>query len=374
MKRTPSSARRIARSVLIAVWPTYWPTSEARSTSTRWPFSSSPIAPYISASSRATVVLPVPGLPRKTRCWLVATSGRSCSFRRACTCRNASRACTCSLTVSRPTRPSSSACSSGSGRGGVARGPRPSRSSSSGPAVRLQLVAELACGAAEVLDRIRRHESLPTRIQRSSSARWSAATCCSSRATRSSSGLCVPVHASRRSVELGWLRLVGASPRSCRQRSWLCPGRRGSFSVSSAAASASSACSTSSIERVRVEPLDPLLQLAGCLRRRGASARRAGRSARERGRGRRRAGGGTWRPGYPARSRVAPSRAARGGRARHGSPPRRSRRPDPGSSPDCRRAGASSARAGTGRASSAASRRGSRGSGSRRRRRPRRER
>ena len=28
MKRTPSSARRIARSVLIAVWPTYWPTSD----------------------------------------------------------------------------------------------------------------------------------------------------------------------------------------------------------------------------------------------------------------------------------------------------------------------------------------------------------
>ena len=28
MKSTPSSARRIARSVLIAVWPTYWPTSD----------------------------------------------------------------------------------------------------------------------------------------------------------------------------------------------------------------------------------------------------------------------------------------------------------------------------------------------------------
>src|SRR5918993_3721301 len=137
MNRTPSSARLIARSVLIAVWPMYWPTSEARSTSTRWPFSSSPIAPYISASSRATVVLPVPGLPLNTRCWLVATSGRSCSFRRACTWRKARSPCTCSFTLSSPTSPSSSACSTGSGRGGAVREPpKPSRSSSSGPAVR----------------------------------------------------------------------------------------------------------------------------------------------------------------------------------------------------------------------------------------------
>src|SRR5215208_814009 len=117
-KRTPSSARRITRSVLIAVRPTYWPTSPARSTSTRWPRRSSPIERYISASSRATVVLPVPGFPRKTRCCVVATSDRPVSFRRACTRRNATSARTCSFTVSRPGRESSSASSSSSGRGG----------------------------------------------------------------------------------------------------------------------------------------------------------------------------------------------------------------------------------------------------------------
>src|SRR5712691_10200335 len=112
MKRTPSSARWIARSVLIAVAPTYWPTSPARSTSTRWPRLSRPIARYISASRRAIVVLPVPGLPRKTRCCEVATSGSPCSARRACTWRNATSARTCSFTVSRPTSASSSAWSS----------------------------------------------------------------------------------------------------------------------------------------------------------------------------------------------------------------------------------------------------------------------
>ena len=245
MKRTPSSARRIARSVLIAVWPTYWPTSEARSTSTRWPFSRRPIAPYISASSRATVVLPVPGLPRKTRCWLVATSGRPCSFRRACTWRNASSACTCSLTVSRPTRPSSSACSSGSGRGGVARGPRPSSSSSSGPAVRLSWSPSWRAaprrfsigfgGTSRVYPRSafferpleRGHLLLQQRDALLERGRYR------------NDGL----DAYRR---LRSRRRRSPPPRSWPQRSWLWPGRRGSFSASSAADSASSACSTSS--------------------------------------------------------------------------------------------------------------------------------
>ena len=62
MNSTPSSARRIARSVFNAVMPTYWPTSAARSTSTRCPRRKSPIARYISASNRATVVFPVPGI------------------------------------------------------------------------------------------------------------------------------------------------------------------------------------------------------------------------------------------------------------------------------------------------------------------------
>ena len=129
MKSTPPSARRIARSVLIAVMPTYSPTRPARSTSTRWPRSSSPIARYMCASSRATVVLPVPGLPRKTRCCEVATSGSPCSRRRPCTCRNATSARTCSFTDSSPTRESSSACSSSSVRVSSAGGrPRSRRS------------------------------------------------------------------------------------------------------------------------------------------------------------------------------------------------------------------------------------------------------
>src|SRR5579884_1540313 len=129
-KSTPSSARRTTRSVLIAVSPTYWPTSPARSTSTRWPRRSSPIERYICASRRATVVLPVPGLPRKTRCCVVATSGSPASFRRACTRRNATSARTCSLTDSRPGSESSSAISSSSGRSGSGRRSA-SRSSSS---------------------------------------------------------------------------------------------------------------------------------------------------------------------------------------------------------------------------------------------------
>src|SRR5436189_3855425 len=129
MKRTPPSARRTARSVLIAVIPTYSPTRPERSTSTRWPRSSSPIARYMCASSRATVVLPVPGLPRKTRCCEVATSGNPCSRRRPCTCRNATNARTCSFTDSSPTSESSSACSSSSVRVSSAGG-RPRSSGS----------------------------------------------------------------------------------------------------------------------------------------------------------------------------------------------------------------------------------------------------
>src|SRR5437764_5910156 len=106
----------------MAVVPTYWPTRPARSTSTRWPRRSRPIARYISARRRATVVFPVPGLPRKPRCCEVATSGSPCSSRRAWTWRNATRARTCSLTVSRPTSESSSSWSSASVRAGVSVG------------------------------------------------------------------------------------------------------------------------------------------------------------------------------------------------------------------------------------------------------------
>src|SRR3954471_439895 len=129
-KSTPSSALRMTRSVLTAVSPTYWPTSPARSTSTRCPFRSKPIERYICASRRATVVLPAPGLPRKTRCCVVATSGRPASLRFACTRRNATSARTCSFTDSSPGSESSSSSSSSSGRAGSWRRSA-SRSSSS---------------------------------------------------------------------------------------------------------------------------------------------------------------------------------------------------------------------------------------------------
>src|SRR3954471_6811866 len=136
MKRTPSIAFRITRSVLMAVSPTYWPTSPARSTSTSCPRLSRPIERYICASRRATVVLPVPGLPRKTRCWVVATSGSPASLRRACTRRKATSARTCSFTDSSPGRASSSASSSSSGRGGSCFLRSTSKSSSSPICVR----------------------------------------------------------------------------------------------------------------------------------------------------------------------------------------------------------------------------------------------
>ena len=49
--------------VFIAVWPTYSATRPPRSVSTRWPFFRMPRARNILAKSRATVVLPGPGLP-----------------------------------------------------------------------------------------------------------------------------------------------------------------------------------------------------------------------------------------------------------------------------------------------------------------------
>src|SRR6059058_4435467 len=118
MKSTPSSARRMTRSVLSAVVPTYCPTRPDRSTSTRWPRFNRPIARYIWARRRATVVLPVPGSPRKTRCCDVATSGSPCFSGSAWTWRNATSARTCSLTVSRPVSASSSAWSAASDSAG----------------------------------------------------------------------------------------------------------------------------------------------------------------------------------------------------------------------------------------------------------------
>ena len=65
--------------VFRAVWPTYPATSPERSTSMSCPLLNTPIAAYSPPTSRATVVLPVPGLPRNTMCRLIGGTGRSFS-------------------------------------------------------------------------------------------------------------------------------------------------------------------------------------------------------------------------------------------------------------------------------------------------------
>ena len=73
-------------------------------------------------SRRATVVLPVPGLPVKTRWRLCSSTGRSRSLRSFSTrVRSATRR-TSRLTLTMPTRASSSASSSSSGSGGSCGG------------------------------------------------------------------------------------------------------------------------------------------------------------------------------------------------------------------------------------------------------------
>ncbi|CAM5644988.1 hypothetical protein STENM36S_09331 [Streptomyces tendae] len=67
MNSTPPCARWNASWVRIAVEPMCSPTRSTRDTSTRWPLSSTPSEARISPYSRATVVLPVPGEPVKTR-------------------------------------------------------------------------------------------------------------------------------------------------------------------------------------------------------------------------------------------------------------------------------------------------------------------
>src|SRR5579859_1015884 len=68
MNSTPPMARLITSLVLGAVWPIYCPTRSSRVTATRWPRRTKPRRCRISAMRRATVVLPVPGLPVKDIC------------------------------------------------------------------------------------------------------------------------------------------------------------------------------------------------------------------------------------------------------------------------------------------------------------------
>mmetsp|Transcript_82870 Transcript_82870/g.248278 ORF Transcript_82870/g.248278 Transcript_82870/m.248278 type:complete len:208 (-) Transcript_82870:614-1237(-) len=78
----PPSAPSTTCFVLIAVWPAYPATSCARSTSTKWPRRRMRSTLNIWATMRATVVLPVPGLPRKSMCSVESAGmGRPASLR-----------------------------------------------------------------------------------------------------------------------------------------------------------------------------------------------------------------------------------------------------------------------------------------------------
>ena len=67
-----------------AVWPTYCPTRSARATSTSWPPDRAPMAFKYRETMRATVVLPVPGLPVKIMCMEGESAFRPRSFRSCC--------------------------------------------------------------------------------------------------------------------------------------------------------------------------------------------------------------------------------------------------------------------------------------------------
>ena len=109
MNSTPPSAESTSLLVLIAVEPRCSPTRSARCASTTLGRTSSPSAAKIRPRIRATVVLPVPGGPVKTKClaggWLV----RPCASRSRATRSCAVISCTWRLTGSRPISASSSA-------------------------------------------------------------------------------------------------------------------------------------------------------------------------------------------------------------------------------------------------------------------------
>mmetsp|Transcript_1733 Transcript_1733/g.4265 ORF Transcript_1733/g.4265 Transcript_1733/m.4265 type:complete len:220 (-) Transcript_1733:1160-1819(-) len=106
--RMPPSASLTRLVTLIAVCPTYPATSEARSASTRCPEDSRPSSASSAAMMRATVVLPVPGLPEKIMCREPELSAGSPAFLRW----SSNSSCACSertkrLTSASPTMASS---------------------------------------------------------------------------------------------------------------------------------------------------------------------------------------------------------------------------------------------------------------------------
>mmetsp|Transcript_38978 Transcript_38978/g.116327 ORF Transcript_38978/g.116327 Transcript_38978/m.116327 type:complete len:259 (+) Transcript_38978:1358-2134(+) len=108
MKSTPPSARLTASEVSCAVSPWCAPIRSLRVTSISWPFLSTPSDLKSRATSRATVVLPVPGLPRKSMCSVRASLTPS-SERRRCTTAAFCNERSISLTASSPITRSNSA-------------------------------------------------------------------------------------------------------------------------------------------------------------------------------------------------------------------------------------------------------------------------
>ena len=95
MNSTPPSARSKTAVVLMAVPPMTWATRSARDTSTMCPVGSMPSSARMFPYSRATVVLPVPGGPAKTRCRLIGGAGMPSWARRWVSLPRLTRVLTC---------------------------------------------------------------------------------------------------------------------------------------------------------------------------------------------------------------------------------------------------------------------------------------
>src|SRR5215211_42845 len=114
MKSTPPYAFFSTSLVFGAVWPTYWPTRSSRVTETRWPRSMYSSRWRIAAMRRATVALPVPGLPVKHMCSEGRSDASPCSARRRSTTSSAAISRIRDFTGASPTSSRSSSSSTAS--------------------------------------------------------------------------------------------------------------------------------------------------------------------------------------------------------------------------------------------------------------------
>mmetsp|Transcript_5905 Transcript_5905/g.16101 ORF Transcript_5905/g.16101 Transcript_5905/m.16101 type:complete len:217 (+) Transcript_5905:1387-2037(+) len=123
MKRTPPRAFFTASAVSCPVSPWWGPMRSLRVTSTSWPVWSTPRDRIMRATSLATLVLPVPGLPRKSMLSTRSSFTPRC-LRRFCTSTELRSDCSIPFTSARPTSCSTSlsraAMSSAGGRAGPA--------------------------------------------------------------------------------------------------------------------------------------------------------------------------------------------------------------------------------------------------------------